>query len=84
MFLVPLAPLENGPMRPPIEEPTKRKPDSVKSPPPEHLDIPGNKDANTWADLLLSKFPTFDPNWPDEVKLKWFDGFERLMKGRCL
>ena len=29
---------------------------------------------------LLSKFPTFDPAWPDEIKSKWFAGFERLMK----
>jgi hypothetical protein len=29
--------------------------------------------------LLLSKFPSFDPGWPDDVKAKWFDGFSRLM-----
>jgi len=29
--------------------------------------------------LLLSKFPSFDPEWSDEVKAKWFDGFSRLM-----
>lgn len=29
--------------------------------------------------LLLSKFPSFDPAWPDEVKIKWFDGFNELM-----
>jgi hypothetical protein len=39
-------------------------------------------DTNPWAEQLLSKFPQFDPTWPDEVKLKWFDGFDRLMKGR--
>jgi hypothetical protein len=33
-----------------------------------------------WAQLLLSKFPSFDPSWPDEVKAKWFDGFHRLMR----
>lgn len=30
--------------------------------------------------LLLSKFPSFDPAWPDEVKTKWFEGFNRLME----
>lgn len=30
---------------------------------------------------LLAKFPTFDPAWPDAIKAKWFEGFERLMKG---
>lgn len=33
----------------------------------------------TWSQLLLSKFPDFDPAWPDEVKAKWFEGFDRLM-----
>jgi Family of unknown function (DUF5343) len=32
-----------------------------------------------WEQLLLSKFPSFDPTWPDEVKTKWFDGFNDLM-----
>lgn len=34
----------------------------------------------SWAQMLLSKFPSFDPAWPDEVKAKWFDGFHRLMR----
>jgi hypothetical protein len=29
---------------------------------------------------LLEKFPTFDPNWSDELKAKWFAGFEQFMK----
>ncbi len=33
----------------------------------------------TWEEQLLGKFPPFDPNWPDELKTKWFQGFERLM-----
>lgn len=32
-----------------------------------------------WSQLLLSKFPSFDLSWPDEVKLKWFDDFQKLM-----
>lgn len=32
-----------------------------------------------WGEMLLSKFPSFDPSWPDEVKDKWFDSFNRLM-----
>jgi hypothetical protein len=31
-------------------------------------------------ELLLAKFPQFDPAWPDELKAKWFDGYERLLK----
>jgi hypothetical protein len=30
-------------------------------------------------DELTAKFPTFDPSWPDEVKLKWFDAFDKLL-----
>jgi hypothetical protein len=33
----------------------------------------------SWHELLLSKFPAFDPNWPDDVKAKWFDSFTDLM-----
>jgi len=33
-----------------------------------------------WNQLLLSKFPSFDPGWPPEVQAKWFDSFEKLMK----
>jgi len=31
------------------------------------------------TDQLLAKFPSFDPAWPDEIKAKWFDGYERLL-----
>lgn len=33
-----------------------------------------------WSEMLLAKFPAFDPAWPDDVKSKWFDGFQKLMK----
>ena len=33
----------------------------------------------TWEQMLLAKFPTFDPSWPDEVKAEWFKAFNRLM-----
>jgi len=32
-----------------------------------------------WQNLLLSKFPNFDPAWSDDVKAKWFEGFKELM-----
>lgn len=34
----------------------------------------------TWQTMLLEKFPSFDPDWPDDVKAKWFDAFDQLMK----
>jgi hypothetical protein len=53
---------------------------SPSSPIARHsLDSPN---INAWVEQLLSKFPQFDPAWPDDVKLKWFDAFDRLMKGR--
>ena len=34
----------------------------------------------SWQQLLLAKFPSLDPAWPDEVKTKWFEGFNKLME----
>ena len=28
----------------------------------------------------LSRFPAFDPTWPDDVKHKWFDKFDEILK----
>jgi hypothetical protein len=28
---------------------------------------------------LLEKFPKFDPAWTDDLKAKWFEGFQKLM-----
>lgn len=36
--------------------------------------------GETEQQTLLSKFPSFDPAWPDDVKSKWFDGFKDLME----
>lgn len=37
------------------------------------------KEGISLEKLLLSKFPSFDPAWSDEIKAKWFDGFKELM-----
>lgn len=34
----------------------------------------------SWDKALLTKFPAFDVAWSDEIKLKWFEGFNELMK----
>jgi len=34
----------------------------------------------SWNSMLLAKFPTFDPNWSDEVKVKWFTAFDEFLK----
>ena len=28
---------------------------------------------------LLAKFPTFDPQWPNDIKTEWFKGFQQFM-----
>ncbi len=37
-------------------------------------------DRTSLDKILLTKFPAFDPAWSDEIKLKWFDGFDQLLK----
>lgn len=32
-----------------------------------------------WYEMVLAKFPNFDPAWTDEVKLKWFEAFDSLL-----
>lgn len=36
--------------------------------------------AKSMREMLLAKFPEFDPNWPEDIQAKWFSGFEKLMK----
>jgi len=38
------------------------------------------RDEISWKQMLLSKFPSFDPAWSEEVQAKWFDAFDKLMK----
>lgn len=40
-------------------------------------EVPGHMSLDK---MLLAKFPAFDPNWPDEVKMKWFQAFDELLK----
>ena len=34
----------------------------------------------SWAELMIAKFPPFKPDWPDDIKLRWFDDFLRLLQ----
>jgi len=34
----------------------------------------------SWEKMLLTKFPAFDLTWSDEVKLKWFEAFYKLLE----
>lgn len=42
---------------------------------------PNGGQAGGIASELLKKFPDFDPAWPDEIKSKWFEGFDKFMSG---
>src|SRR5690606_4245794 len=44
-----------------------------QDPPP-----PPREPVKSTAELLLNKFPDFDPSWPDDLKQKWFDSFGTL------
>jgi hypothetical protein len=57
-----------------------RTPAKPPAPPPavEEKLNPPPPSVMSWHELLLSKFPTFDPTWPDDVKSKWFDSFASL------
>jgi hypothetical protein len=35
---------------------------------------------HSWNSLLLAKFPSFDPSWNDDIKMKWFAAFDELLK----
>jgi len=41
---------------------------------------PVNSSGNGMDKLLLDKFPSLDPNWPDDLKNKWFSAFHELLK----
>ena len=36
--------------------------------------------TSSWKELLLTKFPSFDPSWPNDVQMKWFEAFDELLK----
>ena len=38
------------------------------------------KPRTSWEEILLTKFPPFDPSWSEEVKLNWFKAFDALLK----
>jgi hypothetical protein len=50
----------------------------------QNLSIPQNTELvphpMSWKELLLTKFPSFDPTWPSDVQLKWFEAFDELLK----
>lgn len=73
------APKRNGsskPRKPKASAPPAPATDAGAGTPPP----PSPPAVMGWSELLLSKFPSFDPSWPDDVKARWFDSFEKLMQ----
>lgn len=50
--------------------------ESLPEPPPS----PRAPAQKTMWEMLLEKFPEFNPEWSEEIQTKWFAGFEKLMK----
>src|SRR5438270_8642421 len=85
---VPVSPYILKNKKPRGASPTKRKvrtngkpindalPDVSENLPPKRK--PEGESASIESQLL-SKFPAFDPAWPDPIKTKWFEGYERLL-----
>jgi hypothetical protein len=38
-----------------------------------------HKHSKSVIGQLLDKFPEFDPAWSDDIKSKWFEGYQRLL-----
>lgn len=41
---------------------------------------PGPAVKKPWEELLLEKFPNFDPTWPEPIKKAWFEDFQELQR----
>ncbi|MBI2412749.1 MAG: DUF5343 domain-containing protein [Deltaproteobacteria bacterium] len=77
--------VRSAPKRSGLERNSKAKSELPSTPPPQPYEsqpLSSQVATQTWEQLLLAKFPEFDPVWPDEVKAKWFDGFKELMDSR--
>jgi hypothetical protein len=62
-----------------VSHPIKKTVVKTSEPPPvpETEKTPEN---NPLLKSLLEKFPNWDPNWTDEQKSKWLDGFNQFVK----
>lgn len=67
-------PRTSGSPKPRRKATNGRKPvDPTPPPPPVQMQRPQSP-----AELLLAKFPDFDPTWAEELKKSWFDSFAKL------
>lgn len=55
--------------------------DAILSAIPSKTDLNGRGgNEHSVMMLVLQKFPAFDPQWSNDIKAKWFAGFDRLMR----
>jgi hypothetical protein len=80
---VPLSPFITSRMRVTTAPGTKGTTRKSKERTNKNSKIPQKQDEmpklSGWSGMLLEKFPTFDPSWSEEVKLKWFAAFDALL-----
>src|SRR4030042_4712789 len=58
----------------------RKKQSSFNEAPRQRISKSVQSNGDMAWDKLLEKFPSFNPEWQDEVKIKWFEGFKFLKK----
>ncbi len=66
--------------RKPAAKPAARSQQSSSKSTADPAQSPPANNPVSWQQMLLAKFPSFDPAWPDEVKKEWFTAFHQMMK----
>lgn len=56
----------------------RRAKSSAGTPPPPADPHPHRHGKASPVELLLAKFPDFDPTWPEDIKKNWFESFGAL------
>ena len=85
-FFINIAEEANIPLSPHISgvtkrgEPSQRGRQRKRASPSDYVPARRTISRDSKEQLLIDKFPSFDPTWSDEVKIKWFDDFAELMR----
>jgi hypothetical protein len=74
-----VSPFVAGRSRPRIR-PTPRRPAGNQKVEGDNNRIYETNELRTWREMLVAKLPEFDTEWSPEIKSKWFDAFDRLIK----
>ncbi len=64
--------------RKPVSKPARTSGYSSKGNVPQEQVTPPTNPIS-WKQMLLAKFPSFDPAWPPEVQKEWFLAFNQMM-----